>query len=298
MHRSLITAIGHLAVRTPDVEACVAQATSVMGLAETARDESGVYLTEGSRHHSLHYIAADEAAGDHIGLEAADVGALEEIRHRLDAAGVRWFVGGDEMLGEAIRAVAPEGFIYEIYVGMPHGDVRHVQAGVRPNRFGHVTLRLKDPAPMCDFLCDVLGFRVSDAVAGGFFLRCNVDHHGLGVLPGPGELHHHAWEVSSIAEVGRLCDRVHECGLRVLWGPVRHGAGNNIAAYFADPAGIIVEYYADMERIYDEEDFAPRDWDPGREDWLSLWQGGRPEGFRDFGIPPARLPDAFGASFR
>jgi catechol-2,3-dioxygenase len=288
MRRSLIAAIGHLAVRTPNVDACVAQAIEVMGLAETARDETGVYLTEGPHHHSLHYIDSSEAAADHIGLEAADADALDDVRRRLDRAGVRWSAAGDEVLGDAIRVAGPEGFMFEIYVGMPHRELPVQRAGVRPNRFGHVTLRSEAPSTMRDFLCEVLDFRVSDAVAGGFFLRCNVDHHGLGVLPGPGQLHHHAWEVSSVADVARLCDRVHECGLRVLWGPVRHGAGNNIAAYFADPAGIVVEYYTDMERIYDDADFVLREWDTDREDWVSLWQGGRPDGFRNFGIPPLR----------
>jgi catechol 2,3-dioxygenase len=291
MMKPAIAAIGHLAVRTPDVDACVAQAIDLMGLAETARDETGVYLTEGRAHHSLHYIDAAEAAADHVGLEAADAEALEAIRGRLDDAGIPWTASGDDMLGEAIRVTPPGEFVFEIYVGMPHGDVPELRAGVRPNRFGHVTLRLEDPAPMKDFLCDILGFRVSDAVAGGFFLRCNVDHHGVGVLPGPGQLHHHAWEVSSIADIGRICDRVHERGLRVLWGPVRHGAGNNIAAYFADPAGTVVEYYTDMERIYDDADHVIPVWDPTSEDWVSLWQGGRPEGFQDYGIPPAGVAD-------
>jgi catechol-2,3-dioxygenase len=291
---SVIRAIGHVSLRSPDVDACVQQAKQVMGLAESARDGEGVYLTEGSRHHSLHYIAGDHAAVDHVGLEAADADALNELRGRLEAENVRIVAtSGDALLGDSISFVGPEDFIFQAYVGMPRSTAPDRQttlytsqatAGVRPNRFGHVTIRVRDTRRMCDFLCGLLDFRVSDAISGGFFLRCNVDHHGLGVMPGPGELHHHAWEVQGIAELARLGDRVHEWGKHLLWGPVRHGVGNNIAAYFPDPAGVVVEYYADMQKIYDDSDFKPREWD---ENWYSMWSLGRPAGFADYGVPPA-----------
>ena len=43
-----------------------------------------------------------------------------------------------------------------------------------------MTLRVPEPKPLADFLLEILDFRISDAIAGGYFLRCNVDHHGLG----------------------------------------------------------------------------------------------------------------------
>jgi catechol-2,3-dioxygenase len=156
--------------------------------------------------------------------------------------------------------------------------------GVRPNRFGHVTLRVQDTKRLAAFLQDVLDFRVSDAIGGGFFLRCNVDHHGLGVMLGPGQLHHHAWEVQSIADLARLGDRVHEYGQFLLWGPVRHGVGNNIAAYFADPCGVVVEYYTDMQKIYNDSDYEPIVWG---DEWRSLWMQTTPAEFPSYGIPPA-----------
>jgi catechol 2,3-dioxygenase len=106
-------------------------------------------------------------------------------------------------------------------------------AGVLPDRLGHFTLHPKDPEAVRDFLIRVLDFRLTDIIAGdGYFLRCNSDHDGLGLFEGPGTLHHHAWKVQSDAELGRLADLLDQHRLRLLWGPVRHGAGNNIAAYF------------------------------------------------------------------
>jgi catechol 2,3-dioxygenase len=294
MKQPVIRAIGHVAIRTEHLDACVDQAVQVMGLVETARDGEGAYLSEGSRHHSLQYIADDSGAVDHIGLEAADGDALLELRGRLEAENVRIVeVVDDDLLGASVSFVGPEEFVFQAYVGMPPAPAPQRQTslyasqattGVRPNRFGHVTVRVRDTQRMCDFLCTVLDFRISDAVSGGFFVRCNVDHHGLGVMPGPGEMHHHAWEVQSVADLARIGDRVHESGKHLLWGIVRHGVGNNIAAYFPDPAGPVVEYYTDMQKIYDDSDFQLREWD---EDWYSMWSLGRPEGFADYGVPPA-----------
>ena len=64
--------------------------------------------------------------------------------------------------------------------------------------------------------------------------------------------------------------------------------GNNIAAYFLEPAGSVVEYYADMEHIYDEGSFVPRAWDAEGSWWWSRWAEQRPDGFRDHGLRPWR----------
>jgi len=115
----------------------------------------------------------------------------------------------------------------------------HTGTGIQPRKFAHPMLACEDTAATVALLIDTLGFRLSDDVGEGtlVFMRCNVDHHGLGIMPGPDQMHHHAWEVQSIADLSHLGDRVYEYGKRLLWGPVRHGVGNNIAAYFADPAG-------------------------------------------------------------
>ncbi len=88
------------------------------------------------------------------------------------------------------------------------------------------------------------------------------------------------------AELGRLADLLDQHRLRLLWGPVRHGAGNNIAAYFLEPAGSVVEYYADMEQILEEGTFQPRTWQSTDPRWYTLWTAGRPAGFRDHGLWP------------
>lgn len=284
----VISAIGHVALRVRDLEAVEIVAREVLGLEQSSRDGEWVSFTADSSHHSLQYAQAEENAVDHLGLEAANSAALEEIRRRLEAEGVPILADRplDPQLEEGVVFEAPDGFVFEVYVGMPTVEATVPSRGVRPDRFGHFTLTVEDPSVLSGFLERVLDFRVSDVVEAGRFLRCNVEHHGIAVLPGEGRLHHHAWEVRDIGEIVRLADLLDRRGERLVWGPIRHGAGDNIAAYFVDPAGVVVEYYTDMQRIYDEG-HVPGQWTMDDPRSYSLWAPVPPPAdFMALGVPP------------
>jgi catechol 2,3-dioxygenase len=289
MNRPVITAVGHVALVVTDLEAAIHNATTVMGLRASERGQDRVDLTHGAPHHSLQYRAGTSNALDHIGLVAADSAALDEILARAERSGMRVLQHApfDTSLPEGFVLEGPEGFLFEIYRGMPEDQPAYPPTGVKPNRFGHVNILLEDPAGMRELLMDVLDFRLSDDVAGGCFVRCNVDHHGIGVFPGPPKLHHYAWEVQSTVELGQVADRLDAAGGSLLWGPARHGAGNNIAVYYVEPSGTVVEYYCDMQRIYDDESYVPVEWDLTGHKWFSRWAPIMPEGFLDLGVPCA-----------
>jgi catechol-2,3-dioxygenase len=286
----VVEGIGHLAIRTRDVDVAVRHAVETMGMRETARDGDSVYLRVAGEHHSLQYIAADEDRLDHLGLLAAGPAGLDLARERVAAEGLP--VVRDGAVGAGVADshafVGPDGLTYELYTGMEQGLPGWVPSGVRPQRLGHFTLHPTDPPLVAGFLQRVLGFRLCDTVgADGFFLRCSSEHHGIALFRGRGTLHHHAWQVQSLGELGRLADVLGEQRRRLLWGPIRHGVGNNIAAYFLEPAGSVVEFYADMEHIHDEATFTPRTWDADDPWWWSRWAEQRPAGFRDHGLVPA-----------
>jgi catechol 2,3-dioxygenase len=48
--------------------------------------------------------------------------------------------------------------------------------------------------------------------------------------------------------------------VEVVWGPLRHGAGHNIAFYFRDYTGNLVEYSAEEEIILNSATYVPRSW--------------------------------------
>jgi catechol 2,3-dioxygenase len=284
----VITEIGHVSLRVRDLDAAVESATGLLGLAVTERDPDQIWLTHGEQHHSLHYVAAEVDAVDHVGLVAADAEAVAEIRSGLDEHGATPLRDGPDGPGveDGFAFRGPEGAVFEVYAKMDRIRPEPPAGGVRPLRLGHVNYFPRDPKVMQRFLVDLLDFRITDTAGDGAFLRCNVDHHGIGVFPGPGLLHHCAWEVPSMVEVAAFADLVDRRGGSVLWGPMRHGAGRNIATYFQEPSGMVVEYYAEMERIYDDANHVPKDWDVDGHKWLTLWgPQGLPEGFTELGLP-------------
>jgi catechol-2,3-dioxygenase len=151
-------------------------------------------------------------------------------------------------------------------------------------------LKSERPRETQQFLEQVLGFRLSDDVGDGtlLFLRCNADHHGIGITKGGEGLHHYAWEVENIGQLGLLGDVLEKNNGKFLWGPGRHGAGGNLFTYHLDPAGCVVEYYADLIKIYDEASYRPGRWEMSDYRFANLWVPGIPG--HEFFDAGAKLP--------
>jgi catechol 2,3-dioxygenase-like lactoylglutathione lyase family enzyme len=150
------------------------------------------------------------------------------------------------------------------------------QARVRPRRLGHVVIGSLDQEASQRFFTGGLGFKVSDHVPGlASFLRCSTDHHNLLVQQAPVNfLHHTAWEVDDVDEVGRgataMLDGHPE---RHVWGLGRHHIGSNFFWYLKDPVGNFSEYYSDLDIILDDQLWKP-----------SVVEGAR--GLYNWGPPP------------
>jgi catechol 2,3-dioxygenase len=232
--------IGHVAFRVRDLDAAEQMALNVMGLNVTHRSADELWLFHGSQHHSLHYLRGGIDAVDHIGFVAPDGDAIDEIRHRLTQSGAPVLHDGPTGPGvkDGFSFASADGVGFEIYSEMERVQPAKSGCGVRPTRFGHVSLFLRDAAVMKRQLIDLLDFRISDRVGEGAFLRYNVDHHAVGVFPGSGVLNHHAWEVPSRTELAAVADLIDQRGGSVLWGPGRHGIGRDVATYFQEPSRI------------------------------------------------------------
>jgi catechol 2,3-dioxygenase len=286
----VIATMGYTALRVKDFDTALSNATEIMGMRESSRTGDSITLTHGEQQRSSMLVPADADGVDHIALHANGPEGLAEIRTRLREEGILVLRDGPQSdeFTDGLRFVGPDGYEFEVYTGMRTGEPAFTPTGVRPRRFGHVNIFTPKPDAMVAFLERILDFRVSDYLGEGAFLRCNSDHHGIAVAPADSaRLHHSAWEVESIADLGRLGDVLNERGQNLIWGPVRHGIGRNIAAYFVEPSGHVVEYYTDMQRIENEEVFVPGRWEQTDPDYFSLWWQMRPEGFREHGVAPA-----------
>ncbi|AHH18572.1 glyoxalase/bleomycin resistance protein/dioxygenase superfamily protein [Nocardia nova SH22a] len=133
-------------------------------------------------------------------------------------------------------------------------------APVRPRKLGHVVIGSLDQEASQRFFAEGLGFKISDRVPGlAAFMRCSTDHHNVLVQQAPlNFLHHTAWEVDDVDEVGRGATAMLEADPeRHVWGLGRHHIGSNFFWYLKDPAGNFSEYYSDLDCIVDDALWKP-----------------------------------------
>jgi 2,3-dihydroxy-p-cumate/2,3-dihydroxybenzoate 3,4-dioxygenase len=140
----------------------------------------------------------------------------------------------------------------------------------KPIPLTHAVLNSVDQDAAERFAVEKLGFIVSDRTAHMRFLRCNRKHHCVAyakaALP---SLNHIAFEMSGVDAVMRGIARLRESGYEAVWGPGRHGPGNNVFGYFIAPYGGVVEYTAEVSEVGDDYRVGtPEDWKwpPGRVD--------------------------------
>ena len=269
--------LSHVALNAQNVAAQSQFYTDFVGLAESARDADGnVYLRCNTDHHALLLKPAAEPGFDHFGLELGGQDKLDAAARALDQAGIAYdTVPAGTELGqpEALRLIDPDGFTVELVQNLTQCAATYGPRVVQPRRFGHITLRVADPKVTADFYTTILGFRISDWLGQDFvWMRCTPEHHGLAVSRHARApmVHHISFHVRDINELIQQAEHLMRHDRILLYGPGRHGPGQNLFIYFKDTEGMIVEYAADMQRIWDEESYQPKIWDPN-ERWSNMW---------------------------
>jgi catechol-2,3-dioxygenase len=162
----------------------------------------------------------------------------------------------------------PEGELYRFVVqqnetALPaHPD--------RPTALSHVVLNSADVDAAERFAVAELGFKVSDRTKVMTFVRCNRKHHCIAYArAGYASLNHIAFDMPGLDSVMRGIGRLRDAGYPVVWGPGRHGPGNNVFGYFIGPHGGVVEYTAEVSEVGDDYKVGGPDdwqWPPGRID--------------------------------
>ena len=136
-----------------------------------------------------------------------------------------------------------------------------------PIEVGHVVFFAAD-VPACEaFYTSRFGFVSSDRYPGrGAFMRCAPDggHHDLFLLQLPSGkrgINHVAFTVRDIHEVFGGGLHFSRCGWDTQLGPGRHPVSSAYFWYFKNPAGGLIEYYADEDQL--TADWQPREFEPG-----------------------------------
>ena len=185
---------------------------------------------------------------------------LAATRERLARHGVAAGPARSPLFGpEAFSVIDPDGNT----VVFGHRDASPSASGTNHGlraRLQHVAVATDDPEKMLRFYTEGLGFVLSDQVLDGgalsaCWLRTDREHHTLALFrtrqPGR-RLDHYSYEVGEWALIRDWADHLAASGVPIVWGPGRHGPGNNLFIMIRDPAGNLVEFSAELEVIRGE----------------------------------------------
>lgn len=271
-----VSKAGYIGVRTDDVDAMVSYYTDVLQFAFVERSGQAAYLTAGLDHHCVVVEQGTAHGRARVGLQIH--GSLGDAEKRLREAGVSAERRADPEPGIAADLVLEEpstGTPIHLFEGQTASGEAPV-LGVRPSKLGHIAGFVEDLGGVQRFYEEVLGFRWADTIGDFFvFLRCNVDHHAMNFMQSTKRtgLHHVAYEMRDFMHLKDAMDHLASRGVRLEWGPGRHGAGHNIFTYHQDPDGNLVELFTEIDLMFDEEAgvYEPRPWHEDRPQRPKTW---------------------------
>jgi catechol 2,3-dioxygenase-like lactoylglutathione lyase family enzyme len=260
-----LRALRSVELRTRALDSSVDFYSEVWGLRVVEREADAAWLRgTGPQHHALALRGAEQNG---LGLVCFAVASPTEV----DAAARALEGRGIPLVEEPSRSARPGGG-YGLRFADPEGRTIEISAETHavaplsheqpvPVGVTHVVLNTTDLDAAVRFYTDVLGLRVSDWSEHQMaFLRCNSYHHCIAFNQAEwASVNHVAYEMPTVDQFMRGIGRLRHHGMTPLWGPGRHGPGNNTFSYFADPAHLVCEYTSDVQQIV-EADWLPRIW--------------------------------------
>ncbi|MBX2886522.1 MAG: VOC family protein [Granulosicoccus sp.] len=254
-----------IAMRAPQMVETLGFYQEVWGLEAVHITEESAYLRGTGSEHYIYTLRNDPQFGiDYINFGMKDRGSLEGLYqqlckecdqvesepHDMDTPG-----GG---YGFTLRD--PDNRLLRVVTEVTeHTD--SAEAYAMPSKVSHVVLNTIRLAEAESFYCDLLGFRRSDYYdARMSFLRCNTDHHSIGLFQNAHtSVNHVAFEMPDINSFMRGIGRMKQHNHVPSWGPGRHGPGNNPFAYFVSPSGYVIEFTTELQQI-DEATHEVKEW--------------------------------------
>jgi len=239
------------------------------------RDQDQIVLLGGAEQKRLHHVCFgtrdDELAGMAERLEARGI-ALVEPPYEGAREGV-WFRDTDDLLVcVCVAEDAPARDEPDLQLNMRGQHERLNERGcpeepeiARPRRLGHVMLFTTDLKAKVDLYTNTLGMRLSDTMGGdavAFMRNGNGgDHHVIALAQADSAgMHHASFEFGTVDDIGTAAANMITKGHKHCWGFGRHVVGSNYFHYFRDPWGGIVEHFADIDVIDEEQDWQAKDW--------------------------------------
>lgn len=291
----LIRQMGYLALATPDPEKSAQDLSDILGLRIVDRFDGMITLSSNDRRVEIGYIKSDKAALLAQGLEAVDPDAVDEVRRRAIAAGCEVLSDTSYFRGvpKAVRFRTPYGPVFEVHSATLRDPSEGSGLRPRARRLEHANLQVEDAKGLSDLCASVFGMQVSDRTTNDeiIWLRCGDGfHHTVAIGQGAPKLRHLAFDLHGLEDIVAVADILSSQGRSLAWGPGRHGAGNNIFAYYIDPNGCAIEASVGMVRIENEAAHQPGIWSLAQPNLRNQWGGAPGPDYAAGGLPLAVEP--------
>jgi catechol 2,3-dioxygenase len=259
----LVHRLGYVALNVADLRAAIDDAQKIAGATLVDETLERALLTSNQRNAELVLHRSEENSARCIGLEVMNAEAVDEIRTRVRKERLRLLSERPSLpsIERAVTFATSEGHVFEAHTPVPCDQpMRHQGPGIHPRFVDHVNLTAEDPTLISGELEKVLGLLLSERTNGYelMWLRAgDRRHHTVALVKGKTGLHHYSWEFAEFGDLKRLGDALDCEGRNLLWGPGRHGAGDNLFTYFIDRCGFMVECNLEMEIIH-QDNWQPR----------------------------------------
>ncbi len=245
------TFLHHIQLRSSDPAGLAAFYADVMDM--TARPLGGnEWLCEGPLRRVLFTPGQNKTLG-YGAFGCRDAEGLAALRAKAGQEGLAILPSPSPLFAEGFAVRDPDG--NQIAFGLGHTEAP--RPGLR-GPIQHLTLATRDPVATEAFYVDKLGFLASDRVVATdgavntVFTRSNHEHHTLACFRQDRVgIDHHSYEAGDWSVIKDWCDRMGDKRVPIMWGPGRHGPGNNIFIFVEDPDGNWIEISAELEVMYD-----------------------------------------------
>ncbi len=287
-----IKRLGHATFETPDLERQIDYFREVVGLGLAGREANRAFLASETGLLSVVLEKGGASRTTRLAFEVSGAHSVADMQKHLSGFGIASEARSDATPGVATALAFADikGTTIELFSEWSFLDSGGPAAGAAvPLKLGHLAFVVPDPKAVEAWYQKVLGFRTSDWIGDYFvFMRCGPDHHTVNFIRGPGDarMHHVAFELRDAGHMHNACDLLGRKNLEIVWGPVRHGPGHNMATYHRNPDDQMIELFIELDRMSDEElgYFEPRPWHGDRPQKPKVWD---PAQQRDkWGLPP------------
>jgi catechol-2,3-dioxygenase len=243
----------HLHLHSPDPERLATFYAHAMAMT-AERADAGWRLEGPSRRMLISKGSAKHLA--HAAFAVRNQQDLDGVRSNATNNGLAPKEAQSPLFAPGAFGVAdPDGNV--IVFGLATDETRSDE--LRPRgRLQHLTLATRDVGAIETFYSEKLGFGVSDRVIRDdgkvmtCFMRSDHEHHNLACFYQDRQgIDHHSYEAGEWDALRDWCDRLAERDIKLMWGPGRHGPGNNLFVFIEDPDGNWIEISAELELIRD-----------------------------------------------